>query len=359
MPADRDGANRDYDRGSLSIVGTGIQAISQMTAESLGIIASADIVFFHATNGITASQIFQLNPNAVDLYQYYGNGKNRSLTYVQMAELMLSEVRRGQRVVGVFHGHPGYFVSPARRALAIAASEGYRTNLFAGVSAPDCLFADLRVDPGVRGCQILMASYLLKPKNVVATSGHVVLLQVNAVGDSGFSFSGSRSSRFPELIERLAALYGNEHDCIYYMASVYPGCTPEIHRRPLAEYRDPRIAATVGAGMFYLPPRDMSLHELQRLQAFGGRDPYGPLEQQAVEGLVHHEVPAGYLKRQASPAMLAAMSELGTDPLIRERYEHAPREVVARYPDLSPDERAALTRHTVPAIRSVTTQRVE
>ena len=99
--------------GSLTIVGTGIQAISQITLEAVGYIREADRVFYHATNGVTSSYIRSLNPQSIDLYEYYGEGKNRSITYVQMAELMLREVRRGLNVVGVFHGHPGYFVSPA------------------------------------------------------------------------------------------------------------------------------------------------------------------------------------------------------------------------------------------------------
>src|ERR1700733_1521532 len=121
---DRDVPNdAEFPKGCLTIVGTGIQAISQMTTEAISYIREADSVFYHATNGVTASQIESLNPSCVDLYKYYDDGKNRSETYVQMAELMLRDVRLGLDVVGVFHGHPGYFVSPARRALAIADKE--------------------------------------------------------------------------------------------------------------------------------------------------------------------------------------------------------------------------------------------
>src|SRR5580698_7802074 len=149
-------ASSAHRRGSLVIVGTGITAISQMTLEAIGYIQRADIVFYHVTNGAAATHIRKLNPRAVDLYEYYGEGKKRRITYIEMAELMLREVRRGLTVVGVFHGHPGYFVSPARRSLAIASLEGHETIALPGVSAPDCMFSDLRVDPGVFGCQILM-----------------------------------------------------------------------------------------------------------------------------------------------------------------------------------------------------------
>ena len=344
--------------GKLTIVGTGIQAVSQMTVEALGYISDADIVFYHATNGVTASQIEALNSNAVDLYEYYGEGKSRSLTYIQMAELMLREVRRGRNVVGVFHGHPGYFVSPARRALAIASQEGYSTTLLPGVSAPDCMFADLRVDPGVRGCQILMASYILKDENILATSGHVVFLQVNAVGDSGFSFSGHRSARLPEFIERLIAIYGETQECIYYMAAVYPGCDPEISTRQLADYRRPEVLVGVGPGIFYLPPKGMTVSSMQNFQAFNGRDPYRPVDRQAVDELATHRTPQEFLLRRASAPLLRAMSELGMSASARELYCLHASAFLERHPDLTADERAALARRRVAPIRSVTTKRL-
>lgn len=39
---------------------------------------------------------------------------------------MMKDVRAGQNVLGIFYGHPGAFVSPTRRAIAIARDEGYR-----------------------------------------------------------------------------------------------------------------------------------------------------------------------------------------------------------------------------------------
>jgi precorrin-2 methylase len=349
----------DVRLGSLAIVGTGIQAVSQMTVETLSYISDADVVFYHATNGVTASQIEALNPNAIDIYEYYADGKNRSITYIQMAELMLREVRRGCNVVGIFHGHPGYFVSPARRALAIASKEGYPTTLLPAVSAPDCMFADLRVDPGVRGCQILMASYVLNKANILATSGHVVFLQVNAVGHSGFSFSGSRSDRFPEFIERLIAIYGETQDCIYYMAAVYPGCDPEISVHQLSAYRRPEVIATVGPGIFYFPPKGISFASLQNFQAFNGRDPYGRTEKQAINELATHQVPQGYIIRRASAAMLAAVSELGANASSRELYRTNPSAFVERHPDLTSYERSALVKRRAASIRSVTTRRMD
>ena len=129
--------------GRLVIVGSGIKSISQFTLEAVAHIEQADKVFYCVADPLTDIFIEKHNPNAVDLYKYYNDGKPRHQTYTQMAEVMLREVRKGFFVVGVFYGHPGVFVNPSHRALAIANSEGFEAVMLPGVSAEDCLFADL------------------------------------------------------------------------------------------------------------------------------------------------------------------------------------------------------------------------
>jgi precorrin-2 methylase len=337
------------------MVGTGITAISQITLEAVGYIQRADVVFYHVTNGPAATHIRKLNPNAVDLYEYYGEGKKRRITYVEMAELMLREVRRGLTVVGVFHGHPGYFVSPARRALAIASIEGHETATLPGVSAPDCMFSDLRVDPGVFGCQILMASRIFREDCILATTGHVVFLQVGAVGDSGFSFSGYKNSKLSEFIEKLISVYGEEQDSIYYMASIFPGFDPEIVVRTLSEYRDPTALATIGSGVLYLPPRGVTVSSLVSLQAFTGDQAYGPFESKVVAKLDQHSTPPEYRLRRASDSLYRALYEIGTSPQARESYLCSPGGFVSQFPELSKDERSALECRSLGAVRAVST----
>jgi Tetrapyrrole (Corrin/Porphyrin) Methylases len=331
--------------------------VAHMSPQALSYIEQADIVFYHATNGVTATQILQRSREAVDLYQYYGEGKQRKITYVQMAELMLREVRRGRSVVGAFHGHPGFFVSPARRALAIAAAEGYETALIPAISAPDCLFADLRVDPGVFGCQIIMASRILSEKCIIATSGHVVLLQVNAVGDKGFSFTGYKNNSLGRLFERLEDIYGPDHDCVYYMAAIFPGLKPEVAAHKLKDYRNRQLQNSVRAGMLYLPPKGVSFASLIDDQAFTKGVVYGSVEEEAIADLDHHETPIGFPSRRASDALLGVMSELAQDARSLDRYVHSPNDFVDQCISLSSDEREALRQRRVSALRRVTTVR--
>jgi hypothetical protein len=103
---------------------------------------------------------------------------------------MLKEVRAGLDVVGVFYGHPGVFVNPSHRALTIAREEGYRARMLPGVSAEDCLFADLLIDPANPGCITYEASDFLLRDRPVSLYSHMVLFQVGCVGVTDFDFKG-------------------------------------------------------------------------------------------------------------------------------------------------------------------------
>lgn len=342
-------------KGKLAIVGTGITAVAHMTLEVIGHLQHADIVFYHANSGVSAALIQQLNPNIVDLYEYYGEGKLRSITYVQMAELMLAEVRKGRSVVGVFHGHPGYFVKAGRRAIAIAKMEGHETMLLPAVSATDCLFADLGIDPGVIGVHVVKASAVLRDDTFLATDNHVVLVQVGSVGDNTFSFSGYKHTKLDRFFERLISIYGEEHDSVYYVAAIFPGLDPVVILRKLGEYRQRAFQDSVSAATLYLPPAGVSFASLTAIQAFDSRDPYGEFERNAIEGIREHTTPDGFKDRHASEPMLRAMTELATNPESARTFRRNPQAFLASYPDLTSAEREALLSRDLSRLRGVTT----
>jgi hypothetical protein len=234
--------------------------------------------------------------------------------------------------------------------------EGYSTTLLPAVSAPDCMFADLRVDPGVFGCQVMMASRVFAKNVIVATTGHVVFLQVSAVGDSGFSFSGYRNAKLQAFFDCLIALYGEEHEAVYYMAAVFPGLTPEISVRKLKDYRSSEEQASIHAGMLYLPPQGVSFASLEHTQAFLNGNAYGPSEKRAIAELATHTTPAGFVSRQASKSLLAAMIDLVTDRKAMDEYRQNPEAFASRFPNLAAAEKDALISQDAGSLRAVTTR---
>ena len=333
--------------GRLVLVGAGVAAVSHMTLEAIGHIKAADIVFYHATNGVAAAHIRELNSNVVDLRQYHEEEKVRKVTYIQMAELMLRQVRLGKNVVGIFHGHPGVLVMAARRALAIAEVQGYETHLLPAVSSIDSLFADLRVDPANYGVQILKAGSVLENEVPLATAGHVVILQVGFVGDPTFSFAGFKHTQHALFFERLIEKYGEQHEAVFYVASNFPGFEPTIIPRPLAEYLDPQLWTTMGPGTLYLPPLGMTLGSVITEESLNNGHPYGEFEKLAIAGLADHRVSEGYKLKLASKAVLDVMVELGTDPQAADMYRQSPQQYLSQRAGLTEAEREALLNRSI------------
>ena len=175
-----------------------------------------------------------------------------------MAEKMLREVRRSFYFVGCFYGHPGVFVNPSHRAIAIAANEGFSAVMLPGVSAEDCPFADLLLDTSRPGCQTLEATDLLIRERPVATYCHVVLFQVGAVGGLGFNFKGFKNTKFSVLVKRLLDVYGPKHPVVHYVASQLSTAAPLIQRYTIEDLQLEEVANRVtGISTSYFPPKDM------------------------------------------------------------------------------------------------------
>jgi len=131
------------------------------------------------------------------------------------------------------YGHPGVFVYPSHEAIRRARAEGYEARMLPGISAEDCLFADLGVDPGISGCQSYEATDFMANARRIDPTSSVILWQIGVVGDATFKRHGYDLSAFPLLIERLLEYYPPTHVTYLYEAAIFPGCEPVIHPVPI------------------------------------------------------------------------------------------------------------------------------
>jgi uncharacterized protein YabN with tetrapyrrole methylase and pyrophosphatase domain len=236
--------------GSLVVVGTGIKLVLQATPEARYAIERADKVLYLFADPVPRSWIERLNGSAQSLDAFYAPGKSRRLTYEEMVDEILGWVRKELNVCAVFYGHPGIFVHPSHHAIVRARQEGFSARMLPAVSAEDCLFADLEVDPGDDGCQSFEAtSFLLYPRRF-DTSTPLILWQVSVIGQTETAFEPNRIA-LDALVERLGERYGPDHEVVLYEAAQYPVGGPTIERLPLgrlAEAPMPPLAT------LYVPP---------------------------------------------------------------------------------------------------------
>lgn len=238
--------------GSLTVVGTGIQLGTQMTPEARLAIEKADVVLALVAEPVMEEAVGRLNPNVRSLQQHYVVGESRAVAYEAMIEDILSHVRRGLAVCAAFYGHPGVFVAPSHAAVRRAREEGFRARMLPGISAEDCLFADLGVDPARFGCQSYEATEFLLHGRRIDTTAALILWQLGTVGNAAAAAEATPRG-LGVLVEVLLALYPSEHEVVVYEASPYPGFDPVIRRVPLAKLGPHHVTAM---STLYVPPAE-------------------------------------------------------------------------------------------------------
>ena len=228
-------------KGSLVCVGVGMTLGSHITPLARSYIEKADVVFTALSDGVIELWLAKMNADVRSLQPLYKEGKSRPETYRQMVEAMLTEVRAGKQVCGAFYGHPGVFAWPPHKAIEIARAEGYPAHMEPGVSAEDCLYADLGFDPGRFGCQHYEASQLMFYRRRIDPSAYLILWQIGVVGDQSFARFSTGAQYRRLLVELLARDYDLSHEVIVYRAATLPIHQPRIERMPLASLPDADI----------------------------------------------------------------------------------------------------------------------
>jgi len=207
-------------------------------------------VLYLVADPVSATTVEALNPRARSLDDLYADGVPHRDVYERMTEAILEPVRAGRLVCAAFYGHPGVFVLPSHDAISRARAEGFEATMLPGVSAEDCLVADLGVDPAVNGLQSYEASNFLRRRPALEPTTALVLWQIGVVGARTYSSSGSAPA-LGELVELLLEWYPAGHGAVVYQASSYPGIPPLIREVRLDELG---ADAVTSASTLYVPP---------------------------------------------------------------------------------------------------------
>lgn len=255
--------------GSLVCVGIGMTLGSHITPLARSYIEKADVVFAAVSDGVVELWLGTMNSNVRSLQPLYVKGKSRRQTYQDMVECMLSEVRAGKKVCGAFYGHPGIFAWPPHKAIEIARQEGFAAHMEPGVSAEDCLYADLGIDPATFGCQHYEASQFMLYERRIDPSAYLILWQVGVAGDRTFKRFETDAAHRSLLVELLNRDYPLDHQVIVYIAATLPTQRPTIEKITLSELANAAInarATVIIPPSRLLKPNLMIREKLEKLE---------------------------------------------------------------------------------------------
>lgn len=249
----------DYD---LVIIGTGISIVGQMTTESLSWIQRAECFLYAANDPISEHIVRNINKGipTESLNKLYQPGIHRMDIYIEMVEQIMKNVRAGYKTVVAFYGHPAVFAYATHKSIAMAQAEGFRAKMLPGISAQDCLFADLAIDPCDFGCNTLEATDFLLSRRPIDTSAYLLLWQIGTLAFNDYDPSGKYDKRaMPLLIEKLSRLYAPDHEVILYQASTIMGGEPVIKKSLIADLLENEVS--VGCTLCIPPFTEVDVDE--------------------------------------------------------------------------------------------------
>ncbi|OAX42041.1 hypothetical protein K503DRAFT_854227 [Rhizopogon vinicolor AM-OR11-026] len=323
-----------------------VLSVGHITLGTLSYIKESDKIFYLVCGPVTEAFIHDNSTaDCFDLSVFYDKTKGRYDSYIQMCEVMLKAVRAGHDVLDVFYGHPGVFVSPSHRAIAVARQEGYSAKMLPGISAEDYMFADLEFDPALYGCKTCEATEILLRDKPLDPSIHNIIWQVGSVGVVDMEFS---KSKLHLLVDRLEKDFGPDHKAVHYIGAVLPQSATVMDTFTIADLRKEDVAKQFSTiSTLYVPPRDERPVHSGVAEAFGSSG--APVKSSEIIGLRDviaqidtHIAPEWHKKLHTSAAMKKFMTDLALKPKFLEEYKLDPVAVAESAEGLSNLEQFAL-----------------
>jgi uncharacterized protein YabN with tetrapyrrole methylase and pyrophosphatase domain len=241
---------------SLTVVGTGIKFLSQMTLEARTYIEKSDKVLFLLNNPALKQWIIETNKNSESLDELYFSQESRLDSYHAITNYILGHLSHPMHLCVVMYGHPAVFSKPALDAVIEAKAQGYDAKILPGISAEDCLFADLLIDPGTCGSQSFESTDFLLYKRNFDPNSHLILWQPDVIGAQAHNQNGNTGIGL--LSERLGAFYPQDHEIIIYEAAQYPGLQPTIIKIKLHDLNTTTLSSIC---TLYIKPAAKSSYE--------------------------------------------------------------------------------------------------
>jgi len=252
--------------GRLIVAGTGIKVLGHVTLETRTLIERAGTLLYMVADPATGAWIREINPRAESLEPYFADGRTRWDAFQLIIERLLTEVRGGADVCAIFYGHPGVFVYMSHEAIRRARAEGFDASMLPGISAEDCLIADLCIDTAAMGYQCLEASYFLVQRRRPDTASALILWQIGVIGQFHAEFTGTSTDGLAVLTEALLEHYPARHLVTVYEAAIFPVCDPFIRTVALADL--PHVPVS-RISTLYVPPAIEPMSDPEMLKRLG------------------------------------------------------------------------------------------
>lgn len=242
----------------IYVVGTGTVGYRQLTKEAEAALEKSDKVFLVHHQELISDYLDEFT-EVIDITDEYEDNTERSDTYKRMAERVIDSAQEPDtEVVSLaLYGHPMYFVDPSRIVINEAPKHDLEVEVIPGISAIDCLYIDIGLDPSEDGLQIFEATDVLIREFELNPEVPAFLLQIGSVESTLYSMDDSKPERFTNIKEHLQDFYPEDHSLYLLQTSTYPISNSERIEFNLSQFDTKEVSERINhMQTLYIPPTD-------------------------------------------------------------------------------------------------------
>ena len=218
------------------IVGLGVLNVDHLTRETERVIRRSNEVLYVDTGIATRAFLEGLCPRVTSLFETsYEEQGPRLNAYHHMAARVLDAALDHAPVTFAMHGHPVVGAYAPFLIRDMARLLDLEVLVLPGVSAMDCLFAELMVDPCVAGMQMYEATDLLLRRRPLQADIPALIWQIGCVETRLHTTRVSKPERFERLRSHLLRFYPPEHQATAAYSTPHPLMPSTIHRFALQD----------------------------------------------------------------------------------------------------------------------------
>lgn len=250
----------------IHILGLGVLNIDQITPQTERAIRRSNEVLYVDTGIATRSYLEGLCPRVTSLFETsYRDTGPRLNAYHHMAARVLEAALDHPPVTFAMHGHPIVGAYAPFLIRDMAGLLGLETAVLPGVSAMDCLFAELMVDPCVSGMQMYEATDLLLRRRPLQPDVPALIWQIGCVETSLHSMRVSKPVRFERLRSHLLQFYLAGHVVSAVYSAPHPLMPSTVHRFALVDMCEQAHLMHTGFTLFIPPAKARPIEDLELL----------------------------------------------------------------------------------------------
>lgn len=240
----------------IYIVGTGMVGYTQLTMQARQALERAERTYIVDGQPLVVDHVrSEYCEEVVDLSEEYTDGENRAEIYERMARRVLDDAEETDGPVTLaLYGHPMVFVSPSQIVIERAPRRGLDVEVQPGISAIDCIYADLGFDPAENGVQMFEATDLLLREFPLNPEVPAMIWQIEAVETIHHTERGSDPVKYERFRDYLLEFYPDDHEVHLLQTAMYPVADSIQLSVELGNLESLTPQLDDGAYIMYVPP---------------------------------------------------------------------------------------------------------